>query len=224
MVVERSQEMWGGHLNTDIFKEHSAQLSEVEADCAAWRAFFKKSTKPLAEANARPLHEFYGFKELSFESSGDEFCVRALIQQLLLPTKETVFEFVREGLFDRCFWVTFPINYFVETSSKAKVKIGFERAIVLSVSSFRLEHVKRFGKRWGRLYLIDPRVATGRFHGKCQVAERKDFPEESCRVGMFEELFRKVMEDSDRYLFSVTEDPLVDSLLCSRQEPSFVTT
>lgn len=197
----------------NLFTEHLRQISSTESDCAAWREFFELSNRILDSIDAKPCSQFYGFDNLSIEADADERRVRAALDALLVGDLEI--EFLRDNLFDARHWCQLPLRAFLKTDSEAFVRIGFKKAIVLSPGSFRLKHVKRFGKRWGRLYCVDPRIAfRGRLDKQGQeVAENKEFDEDTTRQGMWNYLLKKVTDQGEANLFSVTEDCFMDSVI-----------
>lgn len=206
------------------------ELRQITETCRAWTEFLAlPKIKNLVRIGLQLNESWSGDRrletlELRFPELHDEKTLLEVLRSMFLA--EAYLEppvFKRRDIYDKMAYASFPLWWFVETTDRnAKVEFSLPLPMVFAVSSFRLKHqLTKFREdRWGRLYLHDGRVPSGR-DLKRQVAERRNFPIDTPRSEMFAELLEYVKSQGDECLFTITEDTLIGAIIRDNSEAEF---
>lgn len=164
---------------------------------------------------------------LRFPAVNDQKTMREAIGDALRAPYEvdpdpTLFK--RRTLFDKMAYATFPLSWFIETTSDAKVTFSLPLPMVFSVSSFRFKRCRkvRHDGWWGRMYLVDGRVERAR--GFDHEVDEALSPESSTREEMFETLLTQILEWQDECLFTITGDSLIGAMIKAESDNLLLTT
>ena len=197
--------------------ERCAQVVEMAEKCRAWQQFLCVTS--FSEIGADIGDQWYSWDEfnIQFPDLHDQNVLRKAIDCMLrgphrVPDDPRFFK--RQRLFDKMAYASVPLNWFVETTADCKVTFSLPLPMTFAVSSFRMKRTHKVHQGdnwWGRLYLHDGRISKD--YKEHEVAERIDFPCETTRDQIFEELLNKVRESEEKYLFTITSEPVIAAMI-----------
>lgn len=196
------------------------ECRETAETCRAWIEFLQSpGFNKLFHHGLRVCENWYGRMgdlSLEFPAVNDQKTMREAIGDALRAPYEVEPDptlFKRRALFDKMAYATFPLSWFVETTSDAKVTFSLPLPMVFAVSSFRFKRCRKVGHDgwWGRMYLVDGRVERAR--GFDHEVDEVLSPESSTREEMFETLMTQIRERQDECLFTITGDSLIEAMI-----------
>lgn len=192
-----------------------SDLAKASKVVRAWQQFFSpERISALVLMGADHCQGFQmrssfdtAYLNISLESKSAAEAIRAMAMPQFRD-KQIIFQ--RSSVYDPGAYFRAPLNWFIPVVADACLSFSIREHITLAPTSFRLQHQKRKGMRWGRLYCTDYRMANRDW----QVAEA-DFPEEFGREDMFARLLDMVKARQGEGCFRISFEPVFGELIAA---------